>query len=78
MPVFDNIPIFQAQMSYLIYCVRSTEFWVVKSRVSGDFDPERKEATLDICRKLIDLLHTVCFEVGKPVPKGNYFLILHS
>ena len=70
LPVFDNVATLQSELSYLIFIMRSSEVWGVKSRVSGEFDLTRKDQALETARKLLEFMHTDTFVVGKPIPKG--------
>ena len=71
LPVFDNVATLQSELSYLIYLVRSTEVWGVKSRVSGDFDTTRRDQALETCRRLTEFLHAPTFVPGKPIPEAR-------
>ena len=67
-PIFDNVASMIADLGYLLFLVRSTEVWGVKSRVSGDFDPERRDQAWKTCQKLVSFLHCDSFVPGDPVP----------
>ena len=66
-PVFKNAADMNAELSYLIFLVRSSEVWGVSSRVSGPFGPDKYEAVVRTCDRLSEFLFHPRIKYDPPV-----------
>ena len=57
-PTFTTVSNLQSRLGTLVFAVRSTSSWCVKSVVSGDFDEERFTEVQEFCGDLVSFLST--------------------